>query len=342
MNKTFFTTSFLLLSILFLTTACVEPKPRISQESLVNKNVDSLNIKTIREAETSYKKAKDMEADYFAPVTFALATKELKKAVETIETDYSKTQKINALAKSAGEHYKQAIRITLLSKEFEKKDFANEDYILWYWQQLKNINAPTKTKLDLTQQNSVVVDNIRNNIITLSKALQDSQADYAKLTQEYAKLKQQNIKPVVVKKKSVKKLSLYELAKEKLDSAQAEVTQEGSGVLLFVTGFKFADKNAELGSQNNELIAKIAKIINHEKDLKVDINVHTDSIGSVMQNQKLSERRAENILKALAKVGSLDTSKITTRAYGESQPVVSNMLKAGRAKNRRIEIYIYK
>jgi outer membrane protein OmpA-like peptidoglycan-associated protein len=329
----------LLFATLILLSACSTNTPKIVMKNTIDKKVDPLSIQMIKDAQNSYTNAKKLEADYFAPVTFSLATKELEKAIEVAEKDYSKSRQINALAISSAENFKKSIRITQMSKEFEKKSFANEDYILWYWNQLKSINEATKIQLDFTKDNSVIVGEISANILTLSQSLEESQSDYTKLTQEYAKLKEQKI---IKPQTKIQKVSLYDFAKDILANDKVEVSKKDKGVLLFITGFFFLDKKAELGSKNLDLINKLAKVINYEENLNVEIAVHTDSIGTVLANQKLSQKRAANILKSLANTGSLDTSKITIKAYGEKQPVVSNMLKAGRAKNRRIEVYLHK
>ena len=66
---------------------------------------------------------------------------------------------------------------------------------------------------------------------------------------------------------------------------------------------------------------------------------HTDSIGSVAYNQRLSLRRAEAVKNYLASKG-IEKSRIYTEGKGKSQPVASNKTAAGRAKNRRVEIEV--
>jgi OOP family OmpA-OmpF porin len=66
---------------------------------------------------------------------------------------------------------------------------------------------------------------------------------------------------------------------------------------------------------------------------------HTDSIGSVAYNQKLSERRAAAVKTYLVGKG-IDPNRIYTEGKGKSQPVADNKTAAGRAKNRRVEIEI--
>jgi OOP family OmpA-OmpF porin len=66
---------------------------------------------------------------------------------------------------------------------------------------------------------------------------------------------------------------------------------------------------------------------------------HTDSIGSVAYNQRLSVRRAEAVKAYLVSKG-IDKSRIYTEGKGKSQPVATNKTAAGRAKNRRVEIEV--
>ena len=340
MRKTDFFNTIILSMLLVFFSACSSRDMKIlemEKSEFMDKNVDALNIKAIEIAKNSYRVAKEVEAKEFAPNTIAMADKELQNAISTAQSDPSKIDEINKYAMNANKHYKKAFIITKMSKEFEQKGFANEDYILWYWNQLQTINYPTKTKIDFTKDNAVVVNNIKTNISTLAQSLADSQKDYEKLAKEFTDLKEE----LKAQKENKNKQTPYGFAKEILGE-EAEITKKDDGLFLFVTGFHYMDKEAELGSENIELVNKIVKIIKRYPDSSIEITTHTDSRGTRMQNQKLSQARGQNIVKLLAKYGSIDSSRITLRAMGESKPVVSNMLKAGRAKNRRVEIYIHK
>jgi OOP family OmpA-OmpF porin len=64
---------------------------------------------------------------------------------------------------------------------------------------------------------------------------------------------------------------------------------------------------------------------------------HTDAIGTVKYNQKLSERRAEAVKAYIVSKGFPD-SFVATSGKGETEPVASNKTSAGRQQNRRVEI----
>ena len=66
---------------------------------------------------------------------------------------------------------------------------------------------------------------------------------------------------------------------------------------------------------------------------------HTDSVGTVAYNQRLSVRRAEAVKAYLVSKG-IPKDRVYTEGKGKSQPIATNKTAAGRAKNRRVEIEV--
>ncbi len=91
---------------------------------------------------------------------------------------------------------------------------------------------------------------------------------------------------------------------------------------------------------------KLVKAIKNLKVKEVLIEGHTDSKGSEEYNLALSQRRADSVKAWLIEKGGLSGTNIMTKGYGESKPVAPNTHPdgsdnpAGRAKNRRVEIYV--
>lgn len=80
--------------------------------------------------------------------------------------------------------------------------------------------------------------------------------------------------------------------------------------------------------------------LNRYPEIKVELDGHTDSIGTDQYNQGLSERRAQIVADYLTSHG-IDSSRITAvKGFGESQPIDTNATKEGRARNRRTEIKV--
>ncbi|WP_367155491.1 OmpA family protein [Methylomonas sp. HYX-M1] len=88
-------------------------------------------------------------------------------------------------------------------------------------------------------------------------------------------------------------------------------------------------------SKYDPLIDNAVKVMKLNPTLTVEIEGHTDSVGSEAYNQGLSERRALSVKKEIVNQG-IDGNRMTTVGFGESQPVESNDTDAGRAYNRRV------
>lgn len=73
--------------------------------------------------------------------------------------------------------------------------------------------------------------------------------------------------------------------------------------------------------------------------LKVEIQGHTDSTGSPAYNLKLSQRRADSVRDYLLSQG-VPEDQLQTKGYGQTQPVATNKTAEGRAKNRRVVMYV--
>jgi OOP family OmpA-OmpF porin len=82
-------------------------------------------------------------------------------------------------------------------------------------------------------------------------------------------------------------------------------------------------------------VEKVASFMTRFPEIKGTIEGHTDSNASAKYNQKLSQRRAEGVVKMLFEKYGIDKSRLAAKGYGESQPIADNKTKAGRQQNRR-------
>jgi outer membrane protein OmpA-like peptidoglycan-associated protein len=69
---------------------------------------------------------------------------------------------------------------------------------------------------------------------------------------------------------------------------------------------------------------------------------HTDSVGSEEYNYELGKKRADAVSRYLITKKSMDPMKVIPVSYGQSAPVAENNNAQGRAKNRRVEIMVYR
>jgi len=88
--------------------------------------------------------------------------------------------------------------------------------------------------------------------------------------------------------------------------------------------------------------AKLDDLVSKIKDVNLEVIIavgHTDWIGTVAYNQKLSVRRAEAVKAYLVSKG-IEKNRVYTEGKGKSQPIADNRTAEGRAKNRRVEIEV--
>jgi outer membrane protein OmpA-like peptidoglycan-associated protein len=87
------------------------------------------------------------------------------------------------------------------------------------------------------------------------------------------------------------------------------------------------------------LLKRIVPALNRHSQLTIRIVGHTDSQGSEMYNLKLSIDRAEAVMEFLRRQ-DVDLARMSADGKGESEPIANNGQEAGRARNRRVEIFL--
>lgn len=107
--------------------------------------------------------------------------------------------------------------------------------------------------------------------------------------------------------------------------------------LLTLRGAAFEFDKSSLTTLAKDTLSQVATTLRNFPDAKIEIQGHTDWIGSEVYNQALSERRANAVRDYLVSIG-IAGSRITTIGYGETRPVATNETAAGRAENRRVVI----
>lgn len=107
-----------------------------------------------------------------------------------------------------------------------------------------------------------------------------------------------------------------------------------------IVNIEFDTGKAAVDDRFQEDIEMLAKFLKNYPSEKVVIEGHTDNIGDENFNQKLSEKRAQNVRQALIDKFGIDGSRITAIGYGEENPLASNDTEEGRQQNRRVEAVV--
>jgi len=134
-------------------------------------------------------------------------------------------------------------------------------------------------------------------------------------------------------------------AQEALDRAIA-AGKLAEGKLLYETVLsddkvKFGFDKTELSDDAKKALDDFANDLKQQnKNIYVEIQGHTDSIGGEDYNLKLGEKRAEAVRRYLNLKGGLPLFRMNVISYGESAPVADNSTRDGRAKNRRVVLVV--
>ena len=111
------------------------------------------------------------------------------------------------------------------------------------------------------------------------------------------------------------------------------------GLIVSLSDVLFDSGKSTLRPVAREKLAKISGIVLAYPDLRLAIEGNTDSVGSDVMNQQLSEQRAGSVRDYLAKE-NIPSASMTSQGFGKTQPVASNDTAEGRQQNRRVELVV--
>ena len=106
---------------------------------------------------------------------------------------------------------------------------------------------------------------------------------------------------------------------------------------LVLRGVHFDFNKSTIRSGDAAVLDEAAEALKANPGVTVNVNGYCDAVGSVKYNQKLSERRAESVVKYLVKAG-IPEDRLVPHGYGKTDFVATNDTAEGRAQNRRVEL----
>ena len=108
---------------------------------------------------------------------------------------------------------------------------------------------------------------------------------------------------------------------------------------IVLEGVTFDTNSSRLIQQSQPILDEVARGLKKYPRLRVELQGHTDDTGSDAYNLALSKRRADAVREYLLTQG-VPSTQITSKGYGEKQPLDSNTTAEGRSKNRRVVMYV--
>lgn len=105
-----------------------------------------------------------------------------------------------------------------------------------------------------------------------------------------------------------------------------------------IYGIHFDTGKSEIKPESDAAIAEMARLLKGNAGLKLYVVGHTDNVGSLDANMKLSRDRADAVTKALSAKHGIAADRLKAYGVGSLSPVASNQTEEGKARNRRVEL----
>ena len=123
---------------------------------------------------------------------------------------------------------------------------------------------------------------------------------------------------------------------EKVDQAGCKLAD-----VIVLKGVNFKTGSALLIQSSFVILDGVSETLQRYQNLVVEIAGYTDSIGQDVQNQELSKRRADAVVRYLISKG-VSAERLVPRGFGRENPIADNNTPEGRSLNRRVELHILK
>lgn len=122
--------------------------------------------------------------------------------------------------------------------------------------------------------------------------------------------------------------------------ADAKFMSEGINTTghVAIYGIYFDFNKADVKPESEPALKEITKLLQQDAKLKLYVVGHTDNVGDLDYNMKLSQQRAEAVVKELASKYKVAPNRLKAYGVGPLAPVTSNETDEGKAKNRRVEL----
>ncbi len=120
----------------------------------------------------------------------------------------------------------------------------------------------------------------------------------------------------------------------------AKVDAKGCAIVIKLNGVHFEFDRARLTDEAKLILDGAAATLKSSPG-NVKVAGHTDITGDDGYNMALSQKRAKAVVDYLVSKG-VSASRLTAKGYGNSTPIADNATKAGRAKNRRVDLHFMK
>ena len=293
-------------------------------------------------------------AEKLAPKTFERAEKLLQAAILSMQQQRYDNAEAISLANQSESEFKHATQLTLMVQQTKNKQLSTEDLLLIWENRLLKINAAAGLDYDALNGWDTTADNIIANInnantrITSLQSLLVESRDYTGSLEEELRLADQQLggtlaerdELIVRQEQQARSLERLTQLEKLFQPSEASVVREGRSIVLRLSGLQFASGSSVLNDASIQLLKKVAQAVVLYPDSVILVEGHTDASGPKDLNARLSEDRANTVMRYMIGDMRIEPRRLTAIGHGSNRPITLNSSAAGRAENRRIDLVI--
>jgi len=307
----------------------------------------SIKVNLLGPAKAALVRAEDLDAEDYAPKSFQRAQGSIQKVELMINRNRYGQEEGLALAKIAKYETKHTIYLTETIKTLKDKDFALEDIFLVNEKNLSKIGDVLDLNLDYSEGFGKPREEIIKNLYILKESLEAALQTNISLNDQIAIMKIQIGEYSVAEEELQKVIDRQQeqerkikMISETFTREEGQVFRDGDRMIIRLYGLTFPSGKTEIKPAFFSLLRKVQDGIREFDNCEVIIEGHTDSYGGAALNQRLSEERASAVQEYLLANMNVSRERFQSTGFGETKPIANNETKAGRAKNRRIDLVI--
>jgi outer membrane protein OmpA-like peptidoglycan-associated protein len=317
--------------------------------------IDSKAPLDLFEARNAVRIARAAQAEQYASSTFAKAEQDLKQAEDYYRRKQGRTP-IGTVAREAAQTAEEA-RVMSLKRQEEERIAKDKEAAA-----AREAQARAETEAETQRRQQAEAERATAEQAKAEADRSKQEADLAARKAEQEKAEAETAKAAALQQQQAlqaenertrSQAEESERGRQKAEQEKAEmrarllqqlnailVTRDTArGLIATMPDVLFETSQFSLKPAARESLAKLAGILLAYPDLRLEVDGHTDSVGSDAYNQQLSEKRAAAVRDYLVQQG-LPMSSATVMGFGKTQPVASNATAVGRQQNRRVELVV--
>ena len=314
----------------------------------------SIKLRLLADTRALIDDARRQKVQKYAPRTLTRAETLVSEAEAAIEADRYDTDKPRELALQARYEVRHAFQIARQVNAWKDRDGTPEDLILEMEEPVRRVAAEADIPVRFDEGPDATADQLLDHIDALQarnqrldESLEERTRQVYALEEEVTATREQLGGVAQQRQALQQEVQRQEMDRQRLDQVEAlfnrdeaRVFKQGQQVIVRLYGLTFRPGRADIPAGGGDLMKRLETAVRLFPDAEITVTGHTDSFGGDSANFELSRRRAEAVRSYLIDVAKMPGYRISAVGYGETQPVASNATEEGRARNRRIDLFI--